>query len=251
MAAEDARFARERELSISDDPYGTVSFLRGKLDAETAEMLRTAVEPLAKPRPTDANTPDTRSPSQRLGDGLYELLRRYLDSGKSPTHAGDKPHVVVTVSYDDLVSGTGAGRFLQSGSAVPMSLVRRYACDCVLSFHVTGGTPSCAHTDTFLTGNVRLFTGKTRRLLELRDRGCAFPGCDRPPAWCEGHHIVPWLDGGPTTVANGTLVCRYHHRLIHQGGWHIQLAHDGYPEFIPPDWIDPYRKPQRNNRLRM
>ncbi|WP_237742717.1 HNH endonuclease signature motif containing protein [Actinopolymorpha alba] len=50
--------------------------------------------------------------------------------------------------------------------------------------------------------------------MELRDRGCAFPGCDRPPAWCHGHHIRSWLDGGSTTLANGTLLCGYHHRLI-------------------------------------
>ncbi|MEQ7127153.1 DUF222 domain-containing protein [Actinopolymorpha sp. B11F2] len=180
LADEEKRAARARELSISDDPYSTSSFVRGKLDAETSEMLRTALEPLAKPRPTTADGPDTRTYAQRMGDGLHELLRRYLDSGESPSHAGEKPHLVIRID------------------------------------------------------GIRLFVGKTRRLLELRDRGCAFPGCDRPPSWCEGHHVIAWLKGGPTTVANGVLLCAFHHRLTHQGAWTVRIAGDGMPEFVPP-----------------
>ena len=72
------------------------TWLRGKLDPVTTEMLRTALEPLAKPMPTTADGPDPRSPSQRLGDGFAELLRRYLNAGASPTQGGEKPHVVIT-----------------------------------------------------------------------------------------------------------------------------------------------------------
>ncbi|MGH3490580.1 MAG: HNH endonuclease [Actinopolymorphaceae bacterium] len=68
---------------------------------------------------------------------------------------------------------------------------------------------------------------QTRRLLELRDQGCAFPGCDRPPSWCDGHHTRSWLQGGPTTPGNGVLLCGYHHRLIHRGEWTVRIADDG------------------------
>jgi hypothetical protein len=94
----------------------------------------------------------------------------------------------------------------------------------------------------------RLFQKKLRRLLEHRDGGCAFPGCDRPPAWCHAHHIVPWSKGGPTTLGNGVLLCGYHHRLVHQGQWTVRLARDGLPEFVPPKWIDAQRTPIRNHR---
>ena len=85
------------------------TWLRGKLDPVTTEMLRTALEPLAKPMPTTADGPDPRSRSQRLGDGFAELLRRYLNAGASPTQGGEKPHVVITIDHDRLVNGTGTG----------------------------------------------------------------------------------------------------------------------------------------------
>ena len=96
----------------------------------------------------------------------------------------------------------------------------------------------------------RLFTGAVRRALNLRDGGCAFPGCDRPPSWCQGHHIISWLDLGQTNLDNGVLLCGHHHRLIHQGEWQARLGTDRLPEFLPPDWLDAERKPRRNNRLR-
>ncbi|MEQ7008807.1 DUF222 domain-containing protein [Actinopolymorpha sp. B17G11] len=104
LADHEARELRRRELSISDDPYSTSSFLRGKLDAETTELLRVALEPLAKPRPTTADGPDMRTSAQRMGDGFHELLRRYLGSRQSPTHAGEKPHLVITVTDANLIN---------------------------------------------------------------------------------------------------------------------------------------------------
>ena len=56
--------------------------------------------------------------------------------------------------------------------------------------------------------------------LAVRDGGCVFPDCTRPLAWCEGHHLWHWLDGGPTDLANLALLCRAHHRAVHEGGWH-------------------------------
>ncbi|WP_345632321.1 HNH endonuclease signature motif containing protein [Rugosimonospora acidiphila] len=80
----------------------------------------------------------------------------------------------------------------------------------------------------------------------LRDRGCAFPGCDRPPRWCDGHHLISWLDDGPTSLDNGVLLCAHHHRVIHQGDWQVKIAPDGLPEFIPPRYLDPDQQPRRN-----
>ncbi|WP_243866868.1 HNH endonuclease signature motif containing protein [Actinophytocola oryzae] len=74
-----------------------------------------------------------------------------------------------------------------------------------------------------------------------RDRGCVAPGCDRPPEWCDAHHLVHWSDGGATSIDNTALLCGYHHTLVHQGEWTARMI-DG----IPPPWIDPARDPQRN-----
>ncbi len=65
----------------------------------------------------------------------------------------------------------------------------------------------------------RLFSPQQRRLLAARDGGCRFPGCDRPPAHTDAHHLVSWLDGGTTDVTNAMLLCRHHHRAVHEGGW--------------------------------
>jgi hypothetical protein len=66
-----------------------------------------------------------------------------------------------------------------------------------------------------------------RAALAVRDRGCVFPGCDRPLAWCEGHHLWHWADGGPTDLGNLALLCRAHHRAVHEGGWQLTRGPDG------------------------
>ena len=253
LAAEEARAEREREIVLYDDPYSISTFLRGRLDPITNEMFRVALEPLSKPRPTDANGPDLRTPAQRLGDGFHELLRRFLASGAAPTHAGEKPQIVLTIDPDRLRDGTGTAEFLHTGASISARTAQEIACDAQVSTYTSGGAgadPGSGTGGASLSDGVRLYTGKVRKLLELRDRGCAFPGCNRPPSWCQAHHIVPWSKGGLTTVDNGVLLCGYHHRHLHQGTWQAQTANDGHPEFIPPEWIDKHCHPIRNHRIR-
>jgi HNH endonuclease len=73
----------------------------------------------------------------------------------------------------------------------------------------------------------RVITPAQRSALAVRDSGCVVPDCARPLAWCEGHHLVHWLDGGRTDLANLALVCRAHHRAIHEGGWQLTRGLDG------------------------
>jgi Domain of unknown function (DUF222)/HNH endonuclease len=74
-----------------------------------------------------------------------------------------------------------------------------------------------------------------RTALAVRDGGCVFPGCDRPVWWCEAHHLWHWVDGGPTDLANLVLVCRAHHRALHEGGWRLVRGPDGRCTATPPD----------------
>jgi hypothetical protein len=93
----------------------------------------------------------------------------------------------------------------------------------------------------------RHFTGPIRRALDLRDLGCTFPGCDRPRQWCSGHHVIHWADGGPTSLDNAALLCDRHHGVIHQGEWVMRInPDDRLPEFVPPAQVDPARRPRRN-----
>ncbi|WP_232533964.1 HNH endonuclease signature motif containing protein [Plantactinospora sp. KBS50] len=137
--------------------------------------------------------------------------------------------------------GFGVGT-LDTGLRLGPDALRRLACDAAILPAVLGGRGQVLDVGR----QRRLFTGPLRRALVLRDRGCAFPNCDRPPRWCAGHHIRPWTDGGGTSLHNAVLLCGYHHRVIHRGEWIVRLARDGHPEFIPPYWLDPDRTPRRN-----
>jgi hypothetical protein len=74
-----------------------------------------------------------------------------------------------------------------------------------------------------------------RSALAVRDGGCVFPGCDRPLAWCDGHHLWHWADGGPTDLDNLALLCRAHHRAVHEEGWQLTRGPDGRFTATPPD----------------
>jgi hypothetical protein len=80
----------------------------------------------------------------------------------------------------------------------------------------------------------------------LRDGGCAFPGCDRPGRWCHIHHIEFWANGGRTDRDNGLTLCGHHHHVIHREEWTVRMGADRRPEFFPPAYIDPERRPRRN-----
>ena len=74
----------------------------------------------------------------------------------------------------------------------------------------------------------RFFTRDQRRALARRDGGCVFPGCGALPHRCDAHHVVHWIDGGPTDVAAGVLLCRRHHGVVHRTGWSIHIGDDGW-----------------------
>jgi hypothetical protein len=88
-----------------------------------------------------------------------------------------------------------------------------------------------------------------RRAVVARDRGCAHPGCDRPPSWCQIHHIKEWAKGGATKLDNLVMLCFTHHAEIHSTEWFVRVAGDGIPEFIPPVWLDRNQKPRRHPRI--
>ena len=88
----------------------------------------------------------------------------------------------------------------------------------------------------------RLASPAQRRILAARDGGCCFPGCTRPPSWCEAHHVIPWLLGGATDIDNLVLICGFHHREFDRAGWTVRMA-DGVPQWLPPGLA----RPRTNN----
>lgn len=95
----------------------------------------------------------------------------------------------------------------------------------------------------------RLFDRHQRLALAIRDGGCVWAGCDRPPAWCEAHHLNFWSEHGPTDLDNAALFCHYHHFLLHEGQWTARMANDSVVEVIPPTRVDPEQKARRHARF--
>ena len=189
----------------------------------------------------DEPIPDSRSAACRRGQAMIEALRRFLDHGTAPIQGGQRPHITVTIGLDELRRGVGTG-CLNFGGPVSAGMLRMLACDATIIPAVLGGASQVLDVGR----SNRLFPPGIRRAIELRDRGCAFPGCDRPPGWTEAHHIIHWVNNGPSSLDNGCLLCSHHHSVIHRGHWEVWMAADGLPEFLPPTWIDKARNPRRN-----
>ncbi|RAO06932.1 HNH endonuclease signature motif containing protein [Micromonospora noduli] len=237
LDAEARRVTRDRHLTLSEQTDGRLR-LTGTLDTETAGLLRAAIDPLTAPSGPD----DTRSPGQRRHDALADICRLALRTGELPDSGSDSAQIVITTTYDALTRQLSSGT-LDTGLSLTPETVRRLACDATILPTVLGGTGQILDVGR----QRRLITGPLRRALVLRDHGCAFPGCDRPPRWCHAHHIHHWADGGPTSLSNAVLLCGHHHRHLHHSDWTVQLGRDGHPEFIPPAWLDPEQLPRRNH----
>jgi hypothetical protein len=152
-----------------------------------------------------------------------------------------RPRLTVTVDYDVLARELSSG-LLETGQILTPESVRRLACDADIIPAVLGTSGQVLD----LGRAARVWTGPARQAIVIRDRGCVFPGCDRPPAWCDIHHCTYFSDGGRTDRDNAALVCGFHHELIHHAGWQVRVAPDGLPEVIPPRYVDPEQKPVRN-----
>ena len=262
------RAFHRRELRFSEVGDGSTR-ISGQLDAESAAMVRAALDALAAPNPGPDGERDTRTAGQRTADALVELARRANDTGTLPAGHGVRPHLSVIITLDSLTrandkagDGTGgAGRFaagqlgcgwtptppgeLGWGGPLSAEAVRRIGCDAGVS-RVIADTASVPLD----VGRESTVTPGQWTALVARDRGCAFPGCTRPAEWCIAHHVVHWADGGNTDLDNLVLLCGSHHRVIHHHGWAVIMAADRRPEFIPPPWIDPGHTPRRNTRPR-
>jgi Domain of unknown function (DUF222) len=216
-----------RYLHLSEPQDGMVR-IDGLLDAEGGATIKTALQPFMQPMKDDA-----RSFGQRQHDALIELCRQGAGkregAGGKRDGAGPRPQLIIRASLDTLAGlpGAPAGE-LEGGGTVPAATVQRYACDSAISRLIGRG-----ELEHELSHATRTIPPSTRRALEARDRHCVFDGCDRRPSWCDGHHLVWWTRGGPTTLANLGLLCRPHHRLVHEGGWTLERR-DGRFKATPP-----------------
>ena len=213
--------------------------IKGRFDdAAMFDAIATVIDAKAKPLTGD----DDRSAGERQAEALADVCGYVLDHAPSsmvPECGGHRPHVNVLVRLEDLENRARAAALDFGGTLSPESL-RMLCCDAAVVPIVldSAGQPLDVGRAT------RTIPDGLRRAVAARDRGCAHPGCDRPASWCECHHIVPWECGGETKLSNLAMLCRVHHRQIHSTEWICRIR-DGLPEFIPPAWIDPERRPRR------
>ncbi|HEY8679485.1 MAG TPA: DUF222 domain-containing protein [Candidatus Dormibacteraeota bacterium] len=193
----------------------------GHFDREGGACVVAALEALLPPRAAD----DTRTPAQRRADALVELARQRMEA------AHGRPHISLVVRSETLAGAAAApGGELDRAGVVPGETALRIASDASLSIITVDRTGRLLD----ISGAARSIPPRLHRALAARDRGCRFPSCDRPPEWTDAHHIRHWARGGKTKAANLVLLCRRHHRLVHEGGWRLEWGEDGRLEAIPP-----------------
>jgi hypothetical protein len=127
----------------------------------------------------------------------------------------------------------GGRRVTEIVGAGPISIetVRRLVCDCDIARVLVGPDGEIVE----LGRTARTASAAQHRLLAIQEGGCTFPGCDRPPHWCQAHHIIWWSNGGRTDLACLTLQCSHHHHLLHEGGYSVRRNPDGTLTFTRPD----------------
>ncbi len=233
-----------RYLSMQGDIFGGVkgSF---KLAAAGAAVVAEALE--TTPDPARSVAPQ-RTAGQRRADRLVELAELANkdttpadpDSGTEPTGArrtGSSVDVVIDLptllgfpfDLDNHRNDSGEvdwnsiqQSFTATGSA-PRPVLAQFFCDASYRQLITSGPRIVLDYNKATPGIPRAL----RRAIQRRDGCCQFAGCDRRWQWCDVHHLVPVEEGGPTNEQNLALVCRFHHTLIHQGGWKLVRQSDG------------------------
>jgi hypothetical protein len=227
-----------------------------RLSPEEGSIIATAFDAILSPRrggprfvskPAVAIAPspftDERTPEQILADGLVDVIRLGVDADPGILFGKRRPAVRVMVTDTALhnraghgvIEGTGNGG---AGQAISFTAVERHLCDTGAISVGFDDDGQCVN----IGRNQRLFTEKQRIGMAVRDGGCIADGCDRPPSYCEAHHVNQWLrDDGRTDIADGVLLCRRHHLLFHNAGWQI-IRDKGTYYLRPPTSVDPLQK---------
>jgi hypothetical protein len=221
---------------VWDMPPATAGMVKTAVDAVVGEQLRAA---------RDGQLDDDRTFEQRRSDALEHLFHHVATCGGA---GGELPAatMVVRLSLDDLRSGCGTASIDGIQETISIATARRLAADAELIPVVLGG-----NGEILDAGRARrLFTRTQRLALMERDDGCAFAGCTSPPAYADAHHIQWWSHGGTSDLANGIMLCGFHHHRVHDDGWEIRIR-EGIPYFIPPPWVDPDRRARRGGRIEL
>jgi hypothetical protein len=192
-------------------------------------------------QPSDVSAETSRPPLSSISvDALCLMAEGWLAHETAAVSDSDRYQVVVHVDEAALNGSTQACGEIQSGPLIAQETVRRLSCD-----------SSLVRVTEDASGNILDIGRKTRgipsaikRALRIRDQGCQFPGCTTDHRFCDGHHLHHWSQGGTTSLSNLVLLCRHHHRLVHEGGYTVESAKNGGYVFHSPDGRTLERSPR-------
>ena len=243
VPAREEQLRERRYLSLSPQRDG-MTRISGLLDPESAAVIKNAVDAATSPKrggprfvgKDDAARAedyfnDTRSLQQAAVDALVELVDIAVRAHDNTTLGVRRADVRLLVSERDLARRAGVGFIEGQHASVSVATIERHACD--------GGYVPVILDDDGRTVNLgrtqRFHTSRQRALIATRDGGCLATDCDRPPSWCEFHHINEFSLGGDTSVEDGVMLCRHHHLMIHNNRWKITRIGHRYWLVPPPD----------------
>ncbi len=224
VADREAHLRTRRFLRLIPQSDGMTKLI-GLLDPESAALVTDAVDRVTMPRRggvrfvdpveqarAEAIVADTRTTEQLALDALVQMVRVAGQVDDGQIFGERAPAVRVHVSLADLERRAATGDIEGQTAAVSISTVERAICS-------VGLIPILFDDDgqpMRVGRRSRLFRAKQRIAMAARDGGCVVDGCDRPPSWCEAHHIDEWIaHGGRTDVEDGVLLCQHHHKWVH------------------------------------
>ena len=177
----------------------------GALDALIKRQLKAESDACASPEPKPTW-------AQRRARALVDMARitlEHLDCDRNRSPA--LPLVSAVLDYDRLIAGKPQASALSGGQPLTGDALQRLLCDCDIARVILHGDSRVLD----LGQTTQVVPRELRNALSVRDGGCAFPGCGHKPRWCHAHHIIHWVDKGPTAIHNLVLLCPKHHRLVH------------------------------------
>lgn len=263
IADREAAMRQRRFLRITPLDDG-MTRVHGLLDPESAAIVIAAFDQVTSPRrngprfvdPAEASraqriVDDPRTTDQLVADAFVDIVRIAGSADPGRVFGQRRPAVQIHVERSDFDRGCGGAHLEGQTAAVSMATAYRIAC-------TSGAVPILFDgVDAIDVGRAqRTFTERQRVALAARDGGCRWPGCDRPPSWTEAHHLAEWRrDGGETDLANGVLLCRFHHLRVHNLGWRIERRGSELVAIGPPgqggaEIVLPSRDPIARSRLR-
>jgi hypothetical protein len=254
LEQENTRHA-QRELNwfVDDDGYWVI---RGRLTSEQGALVQKVLEQameedfreqrgvpagisagisaeISLAEPLDEIHSHPEPVALRRADALVRMAQGY--SGQSDSSGGDRFTVHVHTDMETLkVDGINGQAEVEDGGTIAAETARRVSCDAGLVHWLnSSGSDQPGGQPLSIGRKSRIIPPAIHRALRRRDGGCRFPGCTNSH-FVDAHHIQHWADGGETAMENLVLLCRHHHRLVHEGGFGLGKSIHGAIEFSNP-----------------